>query len=92
MRLCSKVIISISFLSLASPLHLKWNSEANTSVLKSETAAKYGEDQVKTWRRAYDIPPPEMDLDNPDLPANDPIYAVSFKLLLFNLKIDFCKT
>lgn len=43
---------------------------------KSETAAKYGEDQVKIWRRAYDIPPPLMDLDNPELPANDPKYAV----------------
>jgi len=25
---------------------------------KSETAAKYGEDQVQIWRRSYDIPPP----------------------------------
>jgi len=25
---------------------------------KSETAAKYGEAQVKIWRRSYDIPPP----------------------------------
>ena len=25
---------------------------------KSETAAKYGEDQVHIWRRSYDIPPP----------------------------------
>ena len=25
---------------------------------KSETAAKYGEDQVHVWRRSYDIPPP----------------------------------
>ena len=25
---------------------------------KSETAAKYGEDQVQLWRRSYDIPPP----------------------------------
>ncbi len=25
---------------------------------KSETAAKYGEDQVHTWRRSFDIPPP----------------------------------
>jgi 2,3-bisphosphoglycerate-dependent phosphoglycerate mutase len=25
---------------------------------KSETALKYGEDQVHTWRRSYDIPPP----------------------------------
>ena len=25
---------------------------------KSETAAKFGEEQVKIWRRSYDIPPP----------------------------------
>jgi 2,3-bisphosphoglycerate-dependent phosphoglycerate mutase len=25
---------------------------------KSETAAKYGEDQVKIWRRSYNTPPP----------------------------------
>ena len=28
---------------------------------KSETAAKYGEDKVKIWRRSYDIPPPFLD-------------------------------
>jgi 2,3-bisphosphoglycerate-dependent phosphoglycerate mutase len=25
---------------------------------KAETAQKYGEDQVKIWRRSYDVPPP----------------------------------
>ena len=30
---------------------------------KAETAAKHGEDQVKIWRRSYDIPPPPLDLD-----------------------------
>ena len=43
---------------------------------KSETAAKHGEDQVKIWRRAYDIPPPPMDLTDPELPAKDPKYSV----------------
>ena len=28
---------------------------------KSETAAKYGEDQVKTWRRSYDVRPPALE-------------------------------
>ncbi|HEX5628853.1 MAG TPA: 2,3-diphosphoglycerate-dependent phosphoglycerate mutase [Usitatibacteraceae bacterium] len=27
---------------------------------KSETAAKFGEDQVLVWRRSYDTPPPEL--------------------------------
>lgn len=49
---------------------------------KAETAAKHGEDQVKIWRRAYDIPPPQMELDNPGLPANDPKFARFDKALL----------
>lgn len=28
---------------------------------KSETAKKHGEDQVKIWRRSYDVPPPAVD-------------------------------
>jgi 2,3-bisphosphoglycerate-dependent phosphoglycerate mutase len=31
---------------------------------KSETATKYGEDQVHIWRRSYDIPPPFLDKDD----------------------------
>ena len=31
-----------------------------TGLDKAETAARHGEEQVKVWRRAYDIPPPEM--------------------------------
>ncbi len=42
---------------------------------KSETTAKHGEEQVKIWRRSYDIPPPEMATDDPGHPANDPRYA-----------------
>lgn len=28
---------------------------------KAETAVKYGEEQVKIWRRSYDVPPPKDD-------------------------------
>lgn len=42
---------------------------------KAETAARHGEDQVKIWRRSYDIPPPEMALDDAGHPANDRRYA-----------------
>jgi 2,3-bisphosphoglycerate-dependent phosphoglycerate mutase len=41
---------------------------------KEETAKKHGEQQVKIWRRSYDIPPPPMDKSNPDHPAHYPIY------------------
>ncbi len=59
---------------------------------KSETAAKYGEDQVKVsfddkkkrilhfalqiWRRAYDVPPPELETSSEYNPRNDPKYKV----------------
>jgi 2,3-bisphosphoglycerate-dependent phosphoglycerate mutase len=41
---------------------------------KSETAAKHGEDQVKIWRRSYDIPPPPMDANDPRHPKFDKRY------------------
>ncbi|HYV06164.1 MAG TPA: 2,3-diphosphoglycerate-dependent phosphoglycerate mutase [Blastocatellia bacterium] len=41
---------------------------------KAETAAKFGEAQVKIWRRSYDIPPPPLDKADPRYPANDPRY------------------
>jgi len=31
-----------------------------TGLDKAETAAKHGEDQVKVWRRSYDVPPPPL--------------------------------
>lgn len=33
---------------------------ALTGLNKAETAAKHGEEQVKIWRRSFDIPPPPM--------------------------------
>jgi len=41
---------------------------------KSETAAKYGEEQVKIWRRSYDIPPPPLAEDDPRYPGKDRRY------------------
>ena len=32
-----------------------------TGLDKAETAAKHGEDQVKVWRRSFDIPPPPLE-------------------------------
>jgi 2,3-bisphosphoglycerate-dependent phosphoglycerate mutase len=42
---------------------------------KAETAAKHGEDQVKIWRRSYDIPPPPLARDDERHPGRDPRYA-----------------
>jgi len=35
-----------------------------TGLNKAETAEKHGEEQVKIWRRSFDIPPPPMDETN----------------------------
>ena len=32
-----------------------------TGLNKAETAAKHGDDQVKIWRRSFDIPPPPLE-------------------------------
>ncbi len=39
---------------------------------KAETAAKYGEAQVKIWRRSYDIQPPSLEKSDPRWPGHDP--------------------
>src|SRR5688572_29538072 len=45
-----------------------------TGLNKSETAAKYGDEQVKRWRRGFDIAPPEVSKDDPHHPKNDNKY------------------
>jgi bisphosphoglycerate-dependent phosphoglycerate mutase family 1/RND family efflux transporter MFP subunit len=42
---------------------------------KSETAAKYGDDQVKIWRRSYATRPPLLDKSDERHPGRDPRYA-----------------
>ncbi|MDQ7817844.1 MAG: 2,3-diphosphoglycerate-dependent phosphoglycerate mutase [Melioribacteraceae bacterium] len=42
---------------------------------KAETAEKYGIDQVKLWRRSYDVPPPALDEKDERYPGKDPRYA-----------------
>lgn len=42
---------------------------------KAETAAKHGDDQVKIWRRSFDIPPPEVEESDERFPAHDKRYA-----------------
>ena len=38
---------------------------ALTGLNKDETIKKYGDEQVKIWRRSFDTPPPKMELDHP---------------------------
>ncbi len=42
---------------------------------KAETAAAHGDEQVKIWRRSYDIAPPALAPDDPRHPGRDPRYA-----------------
>ena len=48
---------------------------ALTGLDKAETAAKHGEDQVKIWRRSFDIPPPPLEAGSPYDLSSDPRYA-----------------
>ena len=61
------------------PVHRSWRlNERHYGALqglnKAETAAKFGEDQVKIWRRSYDIPPPVLTPDDQRYPGHDPRY------------------
>jgi 2,3-bisphosphoglycerate-dependent phosphoglycerate mutase len=42
---------------------------------KAETAIKHGDEQVKIWRRSYDIAPPALSPGDPRHPGGDPRYA-----------------
>ena len=61
------------------PVHRAWRlNERHYGALqglnKAETAAKFGEDQVLTWRRSYDAPPPPLDESSEHFPGRDPRY------------------
>jgi 2,3-bisphosphoglycerate-dependent phosphoglycerate mutase len=61
------------------PVHRSWRlNERHYGALqglnKAETAAQYGEAQVKIWRRSYDIPPPPLTPEDPRHPSRDRRY------------------
>ena len=41
---------------------------------KAETAAKYGDEQVKIWRRSYDVKPPALELSDARAPQNQAMF------------------
>ncbi|HYR44116.1 MAG TPA: 2,3-diphosphoglycerate-dependent phosphoglycerate mutase [Terriglobia bacterium] len=62
------------------PIHNTWRlNERHYGALqglnKLETVERHGEEQVKIWRRSYDIRPPALSADDPRSPRNDPRYA-----------------
>ena len=42
---------------------------------KKQTAEKYGDDQVKVWRRSYDVRPPALEPSDERHPSHDRRYA-----------------
>lgn len=42
---------------------------------KADTVRKYGEEQVKIWRRGYDVPIPPLSKDSDMYPGKDPLYG-----------------
>ena len=46
-----------------------------TGLDKAETAAKHGDEQVKVWRRSYDIPPPPLEAGSEFDLSRDPRYG-----------------
>ncbi len=61
------------------PVHRDWRlNERHYGALqglnKAQTAEKYGEAQVKIWRRSYDIRPPALEEKDPRFPGHDPRY------------------
>jgi len=62
------------------PVHRDWRlNERHYGALqglnKAETAAKYGEEQVKIWRRSYGVRPPDLERDDPRHPRFDARYS-----------------
>lgn len=62
------------------PVHKSWRlNERHYGALqgldKAETTARYGEAQVKVWRRSYDVLPPPMPESDPGHPSRERRYA-----------------
>jgi len=62
------------------PIHHSWRlNERHYGALqglnKAETAEKHGMEQVKIWRRSYDIQPPALTKDDERYPGKDPRYV-----------------
>ncbi len=62
------------------PVHRSWRlNERHYGALqglnKAQTAEKYGDDQVKIWRRSYDTPPPILEKTDDRYPGKDRRYS-----------------
>lgn len=71
--------IILKEMNLSIPIKYSWKlNERHYGALqglnKDETKEKYGEEQVKLWRRSADVRPPELEVTDPRYPLNDPKY------------------
>ncbi len=62
------------------PVEMTWRlNERHYGALqgldKTQTVERHGADQVKVWRRSYDVAPPALAADDPRHPRFDPRYA-----------------
>ena len=62
------------------PVHGSWRlNERHYGALqglnKAETAREFGDDQVRIWRRSYDVPPPPLEGSDPRFPGRDRRYT-----------------
>ena len=74
------------------PVHNSWRlNERHYGALqglnKAQTAEKYGEAQVKIWRRSYDTQPPALTRDDERFPGHDPRYQ---DLMLRDIPLTEC--
>ena len=56
---------------------------------KAETAEKHGEEQVKIWRRSFDIPPPDLEETDERHPSHEKKYAKLPKQVLPKTEVNF---
>ncbi len=76
-RTCYTVLDELDSMWVPVTKHWRLNERhygALAGLNKSETAAKYGEEQVHVWRRSYDTPPPALKKDSTDAPWHDRRY------------------
>ncbi len=74
------------------PVHNSWHlNERHYGALqglnKAQTTEKYGEAQVKIWRRSYDVQPPALTREDERFPGHDPRYQ---DLMLRDIPLTEC--
>lgn len=77
-RTCWLVLDAMDLMWIPVERHWRLNERhygALQGLDKSETSARHGAEQVKIWRRSYDVPPPAVEPDDERHPRNDPRYA-----------------